>query len=132
MILLKMLQRHLLALNATNYCGATKYGHQQNPRNVSTTLLFLVLTENDSFRSCIQHIRLPPSCANQCKLYILEQISIDNPLTFNICLLQLIFHTSVFTKYIMYAKVFSIQIFPILPRVVHFGAFYLECMCLTC
>ena len=48
-------------LEATNYSGATKYGYQQNPRNVNTTLLFSVLTENDSFRSCIQHIRLPPS-----------------------------------------------------------------------
>ena len=46
-----------------NYSGATKYGYQRNPRNVIMTLLFSVLTENDSFRSCIQHIRLPPSCA---------------------------------------------------------------------
>ena len=58
-----MLRHHLLALTATNYSGATKYGYQRNPRNVIMTLLFSVLTENDSFRSCIQHIRLPPSCA---------------------------------------------------------------------
>ena len=58
-----MLRRHLLALNATNYSGATKYGYQRNPRNVSMTLLFVVLTENNLFRSCIQHIRLPSSCA---------------------------------------------------------------------
>ena len=45
-----MLRRHLLALNATNYSRATKYGYQRNPRNVSMTLLFSVLTENDSFR----------------------------------------------------------------------------------
>ena len=41
--------------------------------------------------------------------YILERGSIDKPLTFNVCLLQLIFHTSVFTYYIhIHAKVFSI------------------------
>ena len=43
-----MLRRHLLALTATNYSGATKYGYQRNPRNVIMTLLFSVLTENDS------------------------------------------------------------------------------------
>ena len=41
----------LLASNATNYSGATNYGYQWNPRNVGMTLLFAVLTENDSFRS---------------------------------------------------------------------------------
>ena len=30
---------------------------------------------------------------------ILERDSIDKPLTFNLCLLQLIFYTSVFTYY---------------------------------
>ena len=46
------LRRHLLASNATNYSysGATKYGYQRNPRNVGMTLLFVVLTKNDSFR----------------------------------------------------------------------------------
>ena len=29
----------------------TKYGYQRNPRNVGMTLLFAVLTKNDSFRS---------------------------------------------------------------------------------
>ena len=53
---------------------------------------------------------------------ILERDSIDNPLTFNHCLLQLIFHTSVFVRLLhIHAKVFSIQIFQylrqILPRV---------------
>ena len=33
--------------------------YQRNPHNVSMTFLFAVLTENDSFRSCIQHICLP-------------------------------------------------------------------------
>ena len=41
----------MLASNATNYSGATKYGYQRNPRNVGMTLLFAVLTKNDSFRS---------------------------------------------------------------------------------
>ena len=35
----------------TSYSGATKYGYQRNPRNVGMTLLFAVLTKNDSFRS---------------------------------------------------------------------------------
>ena len=35
----------------TNYSGTTKYGYQRNPRNVGMTLLFAVLTKNDSFRS---------------------------------------------------------------------------------
>ena len=35
----------------TSYSGATKYEYQRNPRNVGITLLFAVLTKNDSFRS---------------------------------------------------------------------------------
>ena len=35
----------------TSYFGATKFGYQRNPRNVGMTLLFAVLTKNDSFRS---------------------------------------------------------------------------------
>ena len=35
----------------TSYSGATKYGYQRNPRNMGMTLLFAVLTKNDSFRS---------------------------------------------------------------------------------
>ena len=35
----------------TSYSGATKYGYQRNPRNVGMTLLFAVLTKNNSFRS---------------------------------------------------------------------------------
>ena len=35
----------------TSYFEATKYGCQRNPRNVGMTLLFAVLTKNDSFRS---------------------------------------------------------------------------------
>ena len=35
----------------TSYFGATKYGYQRNPHNVGMTLLFAVLTKNDSFRS---------------------------------------------------------------------------------
>ena len=35
----------------TRYSGATKYGYQRNLRNVGMTLLFAVLTKNDSFRS---------------------------------------------------------------------------------
>ena len=35
----------------TSYFRATKYGYQLNPRNVGMTLLFAVLTKNDSFRS---------------------------------------------------------------------------------
>ena len=41
---------------------------------------------------------------------VLEQGFIDKSLTFNIGVLQLIFHTSVFLIH-MHAKVFSIQIF---------------------
>ena len=68
--------RPLLASNAANYSGATKYGYQRNPRNASMTLriLFAVLTENDSFRSCIQHNRLPPPCAYpQYKIFIIKK-----------------------------------------------------------
>ena len=47
-----------------------------------------------------------------------ERHSIDKPLTFNIGLLQLIFHTSVFTHLIhMHVKVFSIQIFQYLRQI---------------
>ena len=35
----------------TSYSGATKYGYQRNPHNAGMTLLFAVLTKNDSFRS---------------------------------------------------------------------------------
>ena len=35
----------------TSYFGATKYRYQRNPRNMGMTLLFAVLTKNDSFRS---------------------------------------------------------------------------------
>ena len=35
----------------TSYSRATKYGYQRNPRNVGMTLLFVVLTKNDWFRS---------------------------------------------------------------------------------
>ena len=35
----------------TSYFGATTYGYQRNPRNMGMTLLFAVLTKNDSFRS---------------------------------------------------------------------------------
>ena len=35
----------------TSYSEATKYRYQRNPRNVGMTLLFAVLTKNDSFRS---------------------------------------------------------------------------------
>ena len=35
----------------TSYSGATNYGYQWNPRNVGMTLLFAVLTKNNSFRS---------------------------------------------------------------------------------
>ena len=35
----------------TSYSGATKYGYKRNPRNVGMTLLFAVLTKNDSFRN---------------------------------------------------------------------------------
>ena len=35
----------------TSYARATKYGYQRNPRNVGMTLLFAVLTKNNSFRS---------------------------------------------------------------------------------
>ena len=38
-------------MQLTSYSGATKYGYQRNPRNVGMTLLFTVLTKNDSFRS---------------------------------------------------------------------------------
>ena len=34
-----------------SYSGAAKYGYQRNPHNVGMTLLFAVLTKNDSFRS---------------------------------------------------------------------------------
>ena len=39
---------------------------------------------------------------------ILERHSIDKSLTFNVCLLQLIFHTSVFTYYIFMQRCFPI------------------------
>ena len=52
----------LLASNATNYYGATKYGYQRNPRNVGMTLLFAVLTKK-RFVQKLQHIRLPSSSA---------------------------------------------------------------------
>ena len=49
------LRHHLLASNDANYSCATKYGYQRNPqripRIVGMTLLFAVLTKNDSFRS---------------------------------------------------------------------------------
>ena len=38
-------------LPLTSYSGAAKYEYQRNPRNVGMTLLFMVLTKNDSFRS---------------------------------------------------------------------------------
>ena len=38
---------------------------------------------------------------------ILERDSIDKSLTFNVCLLQLIFHTSVFTYYIFMQRCFQ-------------------------
>ena len=38
---------------------------------------------------------------------ILERDSIDKPLTFNLCLLQLIFHTSVFTYYMFMQRCFQ-------------------------
>ena len=38
---------------------------------------------------------------------ILERDSIDKPLTFNVCLLQPIFHTSVFTYYIFMQRCFQ-------------------------
>ena len=38
---------------------------------------------------------------------ILERDSIDNPPTFNVCRLQLIFHTSVFTYYIFMLMCFQ-------------------------
>ena len=64
----------------TNYSGATKYGYQRNPCNASMTLLFEVLTENDSFRSCIQHIRLPPSCTYPQYIYIFKYVYIRTQL----------------------------------------------------
>ena len=63
------------------------------------------------------------TCTDKSMQIILDQDSINKPLTFNICLLQLIFHTSVSpNRYLhMHAKVFSIQIFQYLrqtpPRV---------------
>ena len=38
-------------------------------------------------------------CIGKSMRIIIERDSIDKPLTFNVCLLQLIFHTSVFTYY---------------------------------
>ena len=59
------------------------------------------------------------SCIDKSMQIVLKRDSIHKPLTFNICLLQQIFHSSVFTTYA--ANVFSIQIFQylhqILPRV---------------
>ena len=43
--------RKLFRMPLTSYSGATKYGYQQNPRNVGMTLLFAVLTKNDLFKS---------------------------------------------------------------------------------
>ena len=58
---------------------------------------------------------------------ILERDSIDKPLTFNVCLLQLIFHTSVFTYYILMLRCFQSNI-PILAsnsaEGLHFSAFH--------
>ena len=47
------------------------------------------------------------TCINKSMQIILERDSIDKPLTFNVCLLQLIFHTSVFTYYIYMKGVFN-------------------------
>ena len=49
-------------------------------------------------------------CIDKSMQIILERDSIDKPLTFNLCLLQLIFHTSVFTYYIFMHGVFNHQI----------------------
>ena len=68
------------------------------------------------------------TCIDKSMQIVLEQGSIDKPLTFNIGLLQLIFHTSVFTNILhMHANVFNpnISIFP--PnsaKGLHFSAFY--------
>ena len=49
---------------------------------------------------------------------VLERGSIDKLLTFNIGLLQLIFHTNIFINLIhMHAKVFTIQIFQYLRQI---------------
>ena len=42
---------YLPRMPLTSYFRATKYGYQRNPHNVGMTLLFSVLTKNDSFRS---------------------------------------------------------------------------------
>ena len=49
--MLKMLRSKATASFACLDSGATKYEYQRNPRNVGMTLLFAVLTKNDSFRS---------------------------------------------------------------------------------
>ena len=58
---------------------------------------------------------------------ILERDFIDKPLTFNIGLLQFIFHTSVFTYYIFMQGIFNPNI-PILAsnsaEGLHFSAFH--------
>ena len=73
---------------------------------------------------------------------ILERDSIDKPLTFNICLLQLIFHTSVFTYYIFMRRCFQSSNS---AEGLHFSAFHYykcysdviiihmrACMCTVC
>ena len=57
------------------------------------------------------------TCIDKSMQIILERDFIDRPLTFNIGLLQLIFHTSVFTYYIFMLGVFNPNIPIILPRV---------------
>ena len=52
---------------------------------------------------------------------ILERDSTDKPLTFNVCLLQLIFHTSVFTYYIFMQRCFQSSNF---AEGLHFSAFH--------
>ena len=56
---------------------------------------------------------------------ILERDSIDKPLTFNVCLLQLIFHTSVFTNYIFMLRCFQSSNS---AEGLHFSAFH-SCCC---
>ena len=68
------------------------------------------------------------TCIDKSMQIVLERGSIDKPLTFNIGLLQLIFHTSVFTEYICMQGVFNPNI-PIFPpnsvKGLHFSAFHL-------
>ena len=55
---------------------------------------------------------------------ILERDSIDKPLTFNVWLLQLIFHTSLFTYYIFMQRCFQSSNS---AEGLHFSAFHLYC-----